>query len=33
MFYCPIALGIQKKKFKVIVSDNNKTISEMDEVL
>lgn len=28
MFYCPINLGIKKKTFKLIASDNNKAISE-----
>lgn len=28
MFYCPITLGIKKKTFKLIASDNNKAISE-----
>lgn len=28
MFYCPISLGIKKKTFKLIASDNNKAISE-----
>jgi len=33
MFYCPTALGIKKKTFKVIASNNNKTASTMIEVL